>query len=213
MTKTLFELLNLKQKDTISVISSTKDESELEFSLTCGGTKLIPMPSIRLDCFAKDTEISMNCGTKCKIQEINIGDKVLSDQGNIRTIENIYIGTEDKAIQIETKSGRKLLVTNNHPIETAQGIKCAQELRPDEILKMNNGLEEIKFVYEIPYNDTVYNLELDKHSMIIANDFIVGDFDMQIQNLSTKQSVKKNSFAVEVNKQLENMVNESYNEM
>lgn len=204
---------NGQEISTTFVISSTKDESELEYNWTRGGTKLIPMLSIRWGCFAKNTEILMENGTKRKIQEINIGDKVLSDQGAIRTIEDIYTGIEDRIIRIETKSGRKLLVTNNHPIETVQDIKCAQELRPGEILKMNNGLEEIKFVNELEYKDTVYNLKLDTPSMIVANDFIAGDFDMQNQNLSTEQSFKRDSFAVEVSEQLGDLLKEFYNEV
>jgi hypothetical protein len=198
---------------TTFIISSTQDKSKLELNWERGGTKFVPMLSIRWGCFAKDTEILMENGTKRKIQEINIGDKVLSDKGITHTIENIYTGAEDNVIRIETESGRELLVTNNHPIETAQGVKCAQELRPSEMVKMNDGLEEIKFVNECEYKNTVYNLKLETPSMIVANDFIAGDFDMQNQNLSTEQSFKRDPFAAEVSEQLGNLLKEVYKEV
>ena len=135
-----------------------------------------------------------------KVSEIQIGEKVINDLGEELTIKNIVSGFEKKITWLTTLKGNQIYLSNSHPIETKRGIIKVQDLNAADYVKMNYGYDEIQTLTMIDYNDTVYNLVFEGENKIIANGFIVGDFNLQ-NNIPNKK--RKKIFVDEYTKMLQ----------
>ncbi len=136
-------------------------------------------------CFLKGTLISMADGTKKPIEQIQIGDKVLSSNG-ANTVKKIF--HNDYTGLIYSINGSDFFVTASHPFKTSEGWKSfnpaeAKKLVPeinttlliqgDVLLKENNKQEVLKnFTHKHTQTD-VYNFDVDGNHEYIANSYIV----------------------------------------
>ena len=105
-------------------------------------------------------------------------------------IRDIYTGSEEIMIFIESIKGKKISVTAGHPICTTRGFLAASQLNAGDKLITLDGEEEIVNLREVPYNNTVYSLAFEKESTIICEGIHVGDFSHQ-QNLKEVEVPKK----------------------
>lgn len=149
--------------------------------------KKIPKIKILWGCFAKDVLIRMENGKSLPIEQIKTGDKVMTKDGDVRTVTEIVTGTEDKLVHIKTASVSRIRVSLDHPMLTTEGMIKADELTAGTILITENGAETIESLYLVNYADKVYNLKLDREGILIANSFYAGDF--AAQNKKTKKQV------------------------
>jgi len=66
-------------------------------------------------CFAKDTKITLWDGTIKNSQDICIGDLLIGDNGEIRTVEQLFSG-EDDLYEIKQNNGEKYIVNSKHTL-------------------------------------------------------------------------------------------------
>lgn len=90
-------------------------------------------------CFAENTEIPLWDGSIKKSQDIQIGDKLIGDDGNIRTVLGICSG-EDEMYEITQSNGISYTVNSKHKL----ALKNKSEIfaiRVDAYLNMPNKSE------------------------------------------------------------------------
>lgn len=140
----------------------------------------IPFIIIKWGCLAKGTKITMANGQEKNVEDLRIGESVLSSEGKPLVLRNIVSGTEKTMIYIETFSGHNVKVTQTHPVFTTRGIIDAGDVTPaDSIYAIGGAAEKVRYCCPMDYNDTVYSLYFDGQNGIICNRLILGDFNMQ----------------------------------
>ncbi|MCD8093966.1 MAG: hypothetical protein LUF01_14525 [Bacteroides sp.] len=122
----------------------------------------------------KNTMILMADGTSKAIQNVFIGDRVMSGSGS-NIVGDIIKGPQKYLVAIEVQSGQKLCTTKDSFIETRDGIIPVGKLRVSDFLKTENGLVEVAEISIVDYNDCAYILSLDGATYIANEIFIVGD--------------------------------------
>jgi len=146
---------------------------------------------IEWGCFAKSTKIKMADNTIKLIEEIKIGENVLTMDGKTARVKNIITGTEEKMVCIKTSRGNTILITSDHPVMTNEGMLRANELTAGNIISMEYGNDSVEWLFYQEYNDRVFSLELDEKSVLIANGFYAGDFASQQEPKLDKPANKK----------------------
>lgn len=93
--------------------------------------------------------------------DVKSGDYVASAKGNYEKVSNIYTGNEEILKYI--KAGEKtIMMTMDHPVMTKEGWKQAGKLTGSEQICMDGELySPVDEVYDEPYYDRVYSLELE----------------------------------------------------
>lgn len=128
---------------------------------------------------SKDTMVLMADGSIKAIQDIQIGDRVMSENCP-NAIRDIITGLEEFLIVMKVQSNQELCMTKNSFIETQDGVIRAGKLCISNFVKTINGFEEVVEIRKIRYNDRIYILSLDdvcSPTYIVNNRFIVGDMN------------------------------------
>lgn len=136
----------------------------------------VPYMLLLWGCLAAGSRILMADGRYKMIEEIRIGDQVQTGSGAATMVTNCFSGLEDgKIIEVVTLNDT-LRLTKQHPVLTVSGWKEASAVTAADILNGKNGPVKVEDVRRIPYQNMVYNLDLEsaEHSMI-CNGIIVGD--------------------------------------
>ncbi len=174
----------------------------------------IPSMEVVYGCLVEGTRIRMADQSLKAIESIMVGEQVASDAlGSCLTVENTVIGVEDKPIlRVADSAGHVLLLTEGHPVITAQGVRLARELTEGDQLLTETGESRITGIQEELYTGQVYNLHLsaadasiiltDDNRTHYANGIMVGDGRMQrIYGEKAKQYQDKNDVLAELPKQ------------
>lgn len=143
--------------------------------------------NLKWGCLAEDTMIEMGDGISKKISSIEIGDVVKTQSGQAAVI-NIYKGTEEELVCLETTNGHVLRMTKSHPVKTKRGFISADKLTAADVVETVDGDSMVKYLYMQEYGVTVYNLELEPSGAMICNGIIAGDFDMQNSLIQKKKT-------------------------
>lgn len=140
-------------------------------------------------CLGKDTLLLMADGSQKKICDIHNDDWVSTGKGKAKVI-GTYHGMEEDIAHIVTESGKKVLTTIGHPILTERGWLRVMDMNAaDKVIMADGTVENLAGLYCTPYNDVVYNIELegDVHQLI-ADGIVVGDYVMQNQAIESTQT-------------------------
>lgn len=93
-------------------------------------------------CFPKSTQVEIENGQSKNIENIEIGEKVMSqdEQGNksISTVSELKTQSTDNMCQINFVDGEKLKLTKNHRLFTNYGWEA---IDPESALKENSNIE------------------------------------------------------------------------
>lgn len=143
---------------------------------------LIPHISFSWGCFGKDTYIRTADGSERIISQVKAGDSVAyynSSGFAVTTVTNVITGAEKTMICIEAENDKKILVTENHPMQTKRGTVMAADINiTDELIFEDGKTASIRFLYGEEYGDKVYNLETqDGCCAVIANGFVTGQWE------------------------------------
>ncbi|MEM9546390.1 MAG: Hint domain-containing protein [Bacteroidota bacterium] len=142
-------------------------------------------------CIARGTPITMADGSNKPIEEIQVGEEILSNvDGSILEVENTVVGTEEKPmIRIKTVDGYELLMSEGHPVITKRGVKLAKNLRIDDVVFTQKGKNKLSMIEEVNFPYSVHNLQLNSNGLddsnkfdkttMYANGILVGDHQMQ----------------------------------
>jgi hypothetical protein len=100
-------------------IHECKDEDIASTKLIREETKGCPGCRVRVfkihGCFAKDTPILMYDGTVKNVQDVNINDTLIGDDGNKRKVQETFSG-KDKMYEIIQKNGDNYTVNSKHTL-------------------------------------------------------------------------------------------------
>ncbi|TMO64176.1 Hint domain-containing protein [Pseudoalteromonas aurantia] len=160
-----------------------------------------PQMQIVYSCLAEGSLITLPGGKQLPIEMLQVGDTVVgASQFNPAQrldleIADISIGVEAiPMIQLTTREGKKLLLTESHPVITQSGQSVwAKDLELGERIHTKGKTEFITKIDEVKFDGKVYNLRLkrNKHDDIqiegetfsmFANGIQVGDLGMQSDN-------------------------------
>lgn len=151
----------------------------------------LPPMEVVYGCLAEGTLVRMADRSLKPIENIMIGERVLSDSaGTCLTVENTVVGVEDKPMfRITDDQDNALLVTEGHPVITTEGVRLAHELQAGDKLRTETGESTITGIQEELYSGQVWNLHLvaaddsialtDHNRTHFANGIMVGDGRMQ----------------------------------
>lgn len=149
-------------------------------------------------CLAEGSLIKLVDGTEKRIEEIQIGDRVLSYYtGASSKVVNCWVGVEHRPLVcIQAVNGAQIYCTSSHPIITTEGVVLAIDVTRDHLLLDTSGkriaIGEVFFTSS-DYTK-VYNLSLEpeendavvyvdscpvKGTTMYCNGLLVGDNEMQ----------------------------------
>ncbi|WP_125780507.1 Hint domain-containing protein [Pseudoalteromonas rubra] len=160
-----------------------------------------PQMQIVYSCLAEGSLITLPNGKQLPIEQLEVGDQVLgasefTPANHLAlTIEDISVGVETiPMVQLKTKSGKTLLLTESHPVVMQSGKAVwASKVEQGAQILTENGLDMITHTEEVEYTDKVYNLRLGRSKddpdyqpgesfSMFANGLQVGDLAMQSEH-------------------------------
>lgn len=135
-------------------------------------------------CFLPNNEITIRAGKKKKIQDIKIGDKVLTHDTKLHSVENLFkYNIEEKCIKIMLSNGKTITCTTDHEIfKKNEGFVPANKLKIGDVLLgakrdfnekeedlLHNELSIIDISY-FDYKGYVYDIKVeDVHNYTISD--------------------------------------------
>lgn len=142
-------------------------------------------------CFVAGTLVMTKQGLKA-IEEIQIGDQVLSYNDNLEIFEykdvvEVYNNEATELCHIHTEK-EEIVCTSNHSVLTSDGWKLASELTAKDRIKTSNGFVQILSteIEQLKEKINVYNLNvLGYHTYVVGNDLLV------VHNKCVKMNEKK----------------------
>ncbi len=132
------------------------------------------------NCLLPDTFILLSDKSEKKIQDIEIGDMVLSyDPISGKYLENKVISIDRKFVQGYLRINKTLKITHDHPLSLSSGIwKEAGEIVVGDSLYTYDGKgNTVTSVEEISGRQVVFNLHLEKQcKSYFADSYLVHDY-------------------------------------
>lgn len=136
-------------------------------------------------CFVPTTKILMGDGSRKKIQDVQVGDVVMSWNGTgfePKPVTKVYTSQAEKLVKVEVNSASNTWCTPEHPfLVSGQGWVPAKDLEPgDRVSAFENDLAFVsQVIYQEPSgtDKTVFNLEVQDNHTYIANNLVVHNCD------------------------------------
>lgn len=143
------------------------------------------------DCFATGTKLMLEDGSEKKIEDIRMGDLLLTPDGSSKVKDIQSIGTKTALARIRGENRREALMSIHHPVETADGLVCASFL-PEGIEIMTwNGSTTLSELYITPEVETkLYQLILESGSRLYAGGFLVGDCNAKLSEAERANNIR-----------------------
>ncbi|CAH9066656.1 hypothetical protein PSECIP111854_03933 [Pseudoalteromonas sp. CIP111854] len=160
-----------------------------------------PQMQIVYSCLAEGSLITLPNGTQMPIEKLSVGDQVLGASQYTPAnhlaldITDISVGVEAiPMVELKTKSGKKLLLTESHPVIMQSGHSIwANEVQLGDRIHTQDGVEFVSKITQVKFKDKVYNLRLARSTndpkylegetfSMFANGLQVGDLTMQSNN-------------------------------
>lgn len=153
--------------------------------------KVIPDLYVFFSCLAQGTEVTMADGSAKKIETIRPGNRVLTGvDGKVMAVDSTLKGTEEiPMIQLKTREGHNLLLTDGHPVATPEGVVLARMLAAGDRVVTREGTATLASVEREMFGGFVWNLnvgprqenfsKLADNTTFFANGILVGDNQMQ----------------------------------
>ncbi|WHU04258.1 Hint domain-containing protein [Sphingomonas sp. NIBR02145] len=143
-------------------------------------------------CVATGTLVRMADGQRRAIETLCAGERVAGPGRGLRIAE-VWRGHEGKPLcRIATASGAEALLTEGHPVPTADGVVAASDLAVGMTVTTEHGPEPLVAVEWVSYDGAVINLDLlpddaetladidnDAITAFEAGGILVGDNRMQ----------------------------------
>lgn len=144
-----------------------------------GGSAEIPCLHILWGCLEKTAKLQTKDRGMIRICDVKIGDQIACLNGIYKRVTNIYKGNEE-ILKFIKAGGNTVKVTMDHPVMTKDGWKQARKITEADQICMEEGIYcKVDEVYDEPYYDQVYSLEIEDGEGFFANGFYVGDFGTQ----------------------------------
>lgn len=140
-----------------------------------------------LGCSAGDTRITMSDGSLKTIENMKPGDKVLGENGQIASVEDVITGYESLAIEITYGDDyNQIKVSREQPLMTHFGVIPAKYLRPgDKLMDKDGNRLEVRNIRLICYENNIYQLVFNRDEennnlhFYEGNGILLGDYYIQ----------------------------------
>jgi prepilin-type N-terminal cleavage/methylation domain-containing protein len=135
-------------------------------------------------CFSGDTMVYMADGSQKMIQDMEIGDMVLSynkETGETTEGEVGYVfyndpGAVKSYLEISTSEGKKIKVTRTHRLYGEEGLKEADQYSVgDKLLSGQGRYVTITEIENIPENIMTFNLFVPESNTFVVEGVVVGN--------------------------------------
>jgi hypothetical protein len=85
-------------------------------------------------CFLPGSRVIMHDGSFCNIEDVKVGDRVISHDSTIQTVENtLTYNIDEELVELEFEDGRIIRCTKDHEIFTSnRGWVAADELNEED---------------------------------------------------------------------------------
>lgn len=127
-------------------------------------------------CLAAGTRIRMADGSEKPVEDLRPGDCVCGKTHPSVRIADVQSQSCDKPILLKTTTGKQLLLTHVHPVNTERGICAAKDLTAaDRVCTEHGTFEGITELVELEQLTRVFNPVTEQPDCIIANGILTGD--------------------------------------
>ena len=140
-------------------------------------------------CFLPGTPMTMEDHTTKNVEDIEVGDRVHGEGGNINTVQKLLYPFTDGR-RVVSINGGDYFTTEDHPLLTTDGWKsCNGEMSQERYPSLNPGQlevgDEIKShldkvikvesidLKKVPHDTPLHNFTLDGDHTYIANDYVM----------------------------------------
>jgi hypothetical protein len=153
----------------------------------------IPPIKVFWGCFARDTLVYLENGSKKRMDELEAGDKVIAYGGHIVTFTENISGDEKAILKIVTDKGTVRL-TGGHPVMKGDGtIVYSETIAAGDILMGEGGCHTVTEVLKDEYNDKVFNPVFEESGdngvFILTDGFYCGDYYAQNNIIEEKSEL------------------------
>lgn len=193
-----------KTKTSTVIVSSKAYENLSQGNSAPHNYQKIPDILFYWGCVEENTFITMEDGSKRKVKDIHIGEKVRAVNGEICTVGDILRGTEQRLFCITSAGKKEILVTEDHPFVTRKGGKPAIALcYEDELLMEDGSYERIDGAFPVEKEFVVYSLVVTPSAYIYGNGFAVGDWENQSKAMEELRAKKEISVSEQIAQECE----------
>jgi hypothetical protein len=151
-----------------------------EFNVSFGNNPFCgsaPSGGSDMGCFTEGTKITMADGSTKYIEQINVGDAVISyDFDKETNIPNSVVKTTKHEVAGFYIINDSISVTGNHEFylpDTKQWIRVDQLKTGDVLINFNKEQLKIMKIEKVKQNTTVYNFEVESPHNYYANNVLV----------------------------------------
>jgi hypothetical protein len=136
------------------------DVEDADTYMINGSTAFNTLVSHNSPCFVEGTKVLTGDGTEKNIEDVNIGDSILSfdfknNTNQITTVLNIFSKKVNKIVEYEFKNGGILKATTDHPIYVIdKGWSSYSNKLSNVMYKIEGGVHEIKIGDIVKFYDS-----------------------------------------------------------
>lgn len=168
-------------------------------------TQCFQIPDLQFTwhCVAEGTLVTLADGSKLPIEQATNQVRAGNGVGGSLAVEATWKGQhEGDAIKLTTANGHSLTLTQQHVVQSSEGLIAAEHLAPGhKVLTEDHGYVALTQVEKVPAKGYFWNLFLGDAddraagrgmgpSCYVANGIVVGDFQAQgAQYRATRQSL------------------------
>jgi hypothetical protein len=170
------------------------DVEDTDTYIINGSTAFNSLVTHNAPCFVEGTPVLMEDGTYLNIENVKIGDKVLSfnfknNESKSSTVLNIFSKKVSQVVKYEFESGKELVATIDHPVyvidkgwssysdSVSNTLYILEEpvkkIEIGDVVKLHNQTDVLVNTKILEGDYTVYNLsEIEKYHNYYANDVL-----------------------------------------
>jgi hypothetical protein len=122
--------------------------------------KIIPEVQVFFSCLAEGTQVTLVDGSKIAIEDLKAGQAVQVGGGRTLVVDSKLKGKEAAPMVRLKTAGHEVLITDGHPVLTANGPVLAGALVAGQKVVTDAGLEAVVSVHREKFSKSVWNLNL-----------------------------------------------------
>ena len=183
----------VSSENTLSFIEL--DVEDTDTYIINGSTAFNSLVTHNAPCFVEGTPILMEDGTYLNIENVKVGDRVLSfdfinNESKSSNVLNIFSKKVNKVVKYVFESGKELIATMDHPIyvidkgwssysddlsNTLYSLETpVKKIEIGDVIKLHNETQVLTNIEVLEGEYTVYNLsEVENYNNYYANDVLV----------------------------------------
>lgn len=144
------------------------------------------------DCFLEGTEITMDDGSKKKIEDLKEGDAVKAgNEKSAKVISLMMMERVDSVAHVLLEDGRELFVTSNHPLVTEDGARCTFLLERGQQIQTETGMCAISEICAGPeQNYRLVSVELEGEHQMYANGILAVDSSVEAMETAKAMNMR-----------------------